>query len=109
MTASNLMHERSIALADCNNFFVSCERRANNDLDHRPVLVLSSNDGCVISRCNEVKKMGVKMGDPYFKVRNMLAFNGVVIRSTNIPLYQKISAEVMSLIKQYSEKVEIIL
>ncbi|MCK9437926.1 MAG: hypothetical protein M0Q12_12070, partial [Synergistaceae bacterium] len=90
MKASDLMHERSIALADCNNFFVSCERRVDNDLDSRPIVVLSSNDGCVISRSNEVKKMGVKMGDPYFKIRSMLAFNGVAIRSTNMSLYQEI-------------------
>lgn len=107
MKASNLMHDRSMALADCNNFFVSCERRANNDLDHRPVIVLSSNDGCVISRSNEVKRMGVKMGDPYFKVRNMLAFNGVAVRSTNMSLYQQVSAEVMSRISLYTDTVEI--
>lgn len=107
MKASDFMHDRSIALADCNNFFVSCERRVNNDLDSRPVVVLSSNDGCVISRSNEVKKMGVKMADPYFKIRNMLAFNGVAVRSSNMSLYQKVSAEVMSLIKQYSDTVEI--
>ena len=107
MKASYLMHERSIALADCNNFFVSCERRADNSLDCRPVVVLSSNDGCVISRSNEVKKMGVKMGDPYFKIRNMLAFNGVAVRSTNMSLYREISAEVMSRIRLYTDAVEI--
>lgn len=107
MKTSDLIHERSIALADCNNFFVSCERRVDNDLDSRPVVVLSSNDGCVISRSNEVKKMGVKMGDPYFKIRNMLAFNGVAIRSTNMSLYQEISAEIMSRIKLYTDAVEI--
>ncbi len=107
MKASDLMHERAIALADCNNFFVSCERRIDNSLDSRPVVVLSSNDGCVISRSNEVKKMGVKMGDPYFKIRNMLAFNGVAVRSTNMSLYREISAEVMSRIKLYADTVEI--
>jgi DNA polymerase V len=56
MRASDLMHERSIALADCNNFFVSCERRADNSLDSRPVVVLSSNDGCVISVPTKSKK-----------------------------------------------------
>jgi len=107
MRASDLMHERSIALADCNNFFVSCERRADNSLDSRPVVVLSSNDGCGISRSNEVKKMGVKMGDPYFKIRNMLAFNGVVVRSMNMSLYREISAEVMSRIRLYTDAAEI--
>ena len=107
MNTFDALHDRSIALADCNNFFVSCERRANNSLDNCPMLVLSSNDGCVISRCNEVKKMGVKIGDPYFKVRNMLAYKGVTIRSTNMALYQKVSAEVMDLIREFSDSVEV--
>ncbi|MGI6442609.1 MAG: Y-family DNA polymerase [Synergistaceae bacterium] len=107
MNISDPMHDRSIALADCNNFFVSCERRADNSLDHCPVLVLSSNDGCVISRCNEVKKMGVKIGIPYFKVKDILAQNGVKIRSTNMALYQKVSAEVMATIRQFSDTLEI--
>lgn len=107
MNTFDALHDRSIALADCNNFFVSCERRVNNSLDNCPMLVLSSNDGCVISRCNEVKKMGVKIGDPYFKVRNMLAYKGVTIRSTNMALYQKVSAEVMDLIREFSDSVEV--
>ena len=107
MKAADQRHDRSLALADCNNFFVSCERRLNNDLDGRPVVVLSSNDGCVISRSNEVKKMGIRMGDPYFKIRDMLAFNGVAVRSTNMSLYQEVSAEVMSVIKLYTDAAEI--
>lgn len=107
MPSNDYMHDRAIALADCNNFFVSCERRMAPDLDKRPVVVLSCNDGCVISRSNEVKKMGVRMGDPYFKIRNMLAFNGVVVRSTNMRLYQEISAEVMNRIKLYTDEIEI--
>ena len=107
MKAADQRHDRSLALADCNNFFVSCERRLNNDLDGRPVVVLSSNDGCVISRSNEVKKMGVRMGDPYFKIRDKLAFSGVAVRSTNMSLYQEVSAEVMSVIKLYTDAAEI--
>ena len=85
-----------IGLADCNNFFVSCERRVAPELENRPVVVLSCNDGCVVSRSNEVKKLGVKMGDPFFKIRDMLAYNGVAVRSSNLRLYQEISAEVMA-------------
>ncbi len=102
----NNLSERAFGLADCNNFFVSCERRADNSLDNRPVVVLSCNDGCVISRSNEVKKMGVKMGEPYFKIKNVLAYNGVAVRSTNMTLYQQVSAEVMNRIKLYSDATE---
>ena len=101
------MKDRRIALADCNNFFVSCERRVDTRLDGRPVVVLSGNDGCVISRSNEVKKMGVPMGAPYFKFEKMLAYNGVAVRSANHKLYQSISSEVMSLIKKYTDCQEI--
>ncbi|MDD4160016.1 MAG: hypothetical protein PHO18_03625 [Synergistaceae bacterium] len=107
MKTFDLAHDSAVALADCNNFFVSCERRVNSDLDNYPVVVLSSNDGCVISRSNEVKKMGVKMGDPYFKIRDILAFNGAAVRSTNMSLYREISAEVMSRIRVYTDKAEI--
>lgn len=101
------MKDRRIALADCNNFFVSCERRVDTRLDGRPVVVLSGNDGCVISRSNEVKKMGVPRGAPYFKFEKMLAYNGVAVRSANHKLYQSISSEVMSLIKKYTDCQEI--
>ncbi len=107
MRSNDLMHDRAIALADCNNFFVSCERSICPDLNDRPVVVLSCNDGCVISRSNEVKQMGVKMGDPYFKIKNMLAYNGVAVRSTNMSLYQQISAKVMSRIKLYTDATEV--
>lgn len=105
-TRSLAMDDRAIALADCNNFFVSCERRLAPELENRPVVVLSCNDGCVVSRSNEVKKLGVKMGDPYFKIRDMLAYNGVAIRSSNLRLYQEVSAEVMSRIRLYSDVTE---
>lgn len=70
-------HDRRIGLLDANNFFVSCERRANPALNGRPVVVLSGNDGCIIARSNEVKALGVPMGAPYFQYRSMLAYNGV--------------------------------
>ncbi len=104
---TDIMHDRRIALADCNNFFVSCERRVSPSLDGKPVVVLSCNDGCVISRSNEVKKLGVAMGAPYFKIKDLLSYNNVVIRSTNMPLYQEISAAVMKRISLYTDTVEV--
>ena len=61
-----------IGLCDCNNFFVSCERLFRPDLKDRPVIVLSSNDGCVISRSNEAKALGIPMGEPFFKVEGIV-------------------------------------
>jgi len=61
-----------LALCDCNNFFVSCERLAHPELRNRPVVVLSMNDGCVVSRSNEVKVMGIPMGEPYFRIERLL-------------------------------------
>lgn len=103
----NLLKDRSIALADCNNFFVSCERRVDPRLNGRPVVVLSGNDGCIISRSNEVKALGVPMGIPYFKVKEMLAYYGVTVRSASHGLYRDISSEVMSIIREYTDLQEI--
>ena len=61
-------------LADCNNFFVSCERAFRPDLQGRPVLVLSNNDGCVVSRSNEVKALGIKMGVPFYQIKDLVDF-----------------------------------
>ena len=75
------------ALADCNNFFVSCERVFRPDLWDKPVLVLSGNDGCVISRSNEVKALGIKMGVPLYQIRDLVekhhiaCFSGSLVKS----------------------------
>ena len=61
-----------IALADCNNFYASCERVFNPKLERKPVVVLSNNDGCIIARSNEAKKLGIKMGEPAFKIKNIV-------------------------------------
>lgn len=103
---AQLLDDRRIAVADCDNFFVSCERKVDPALEGRPVAVLSCNDGCVVSRSNEVKKLGVKMGDPYFKIRGMLAYNGVAIRSSNLSLYSEISATVMKRLSLYTDSME---
>ncbi|MBO7271938.1 MAG: SOS mutagenesis and repair protein UmuC, partial [Bacteroidaceae bacterium] len=67
------------ALADCNNFFVSCERVFRPDLYGKPVIVLSSNDGCAVARSNEAKALGIKMGDPYFKIKGLVAKHNVEV------------------------------
>lgn len=96
-----------LALVDCNNFFVSCERLLDSALEDVPVAVLSNNDGCIISRSNEVKAMGVPMGIPYFKCKKQLDRKGVKIFSGNHRYYIEISRRVMEVLKQFSPKVEI--
>lgn len=87
-----------IALIDCNNFFVSCERSFNPALEGKPVIVLSGNDGCVISRSNEAKKLGIPMGTPLFKVQEIIERHNVVLHSSNFALYHDMSRRVMRLI-----------
>ena len=96
-----------LALVDCNNFFVSCERRLDPSLDGVPVAVLSNNDGCIIARSNEVKKMGVPMGVPYFKCKDILDRKGVKIFSGNHRYYIEISRKVMEILKRFSPEVEV--
>ena len=96
-----------LALCDCNNFFVSCERLFRPDLEGRPVVVLSSNDGVVISRSNEVKALGVKMGEPYFKVRSFLKMHGTTVFSSNFKLYEEISSRVMASLRRAVPSMEV--
>lgn len=88
-----------IGLLDCNNFFVSCERLFRPDLEKKPVVVLSSNDGCVVARSKEVKELGIPMGVPYFKVRDELEASRTTIFSSNFTLYRDISARVMRVLQ----------
>ncbi len=90
MTNSN-----AIALVDCNNFFVSCERAVNKSLEKRPVVVLSNNDGCIISRSNEVKALGVPMAAPLFQVRELLEKHNTAIISCNHALYREFAEKVV--------------
>ena len=99
--------KNKIALIDCNSFYVSCERLFNPKINNKPVVVLSNNDGCVISRSTEAKKIGIKMGEPYFKVRELVAKNNVHIFSSNYALYGDISRRVMKTLKSFSENIEI--
>ncbi|MBC8208205.1 MAG: Y-family DNA polymerase [Desulfobulbaceae bacterium] len=99
--------QKFFALVDCNNFYVSCERLFRPELNNRPVLVLSNNDGCVIARSNEVKALGVKMGTPYFKVRGLAQRHGVKVFSSNYSLYGDLSHRVMDVLQQLEPEVEI--
>jgi len=102
-----LYNNNKIALVDCNSFYVSCERLFNPSINKKPVVVLSSNDGCVISRSTEAKNLGIKMGEPYFKVKKIVKENNVKIFSTNFALYGDISRRVMKTLKQFSPQMEI--
>lgn len=95
------------ALADCNNFFVSCERAFQPQLEGRPVVVLSNNDGCVVARSNESKVMGIKMGTPYFKVKDLVDAGKLVVRSSNYTLYGDLSGRIMSILSSASPKLEV--
>ena len=96
-----------IGLADCNNFYASCERVFNPKLNNQPVIVLSNNDGCVIARSNESKKIGIKMGEPAFKIKGLIEKYKVNVFSTNFALYGDLSDRVMSTLKSEVKKVEI--
>lgn len=95
-----------IAMVDCNNFYVSCERVFNPSLEGRPVVVLSNNDGCVISRSNEAKALGIRMAEPVFKRKAFFEAQGVQIRSSNYALYGDLSARVMQVLARFSPDVE---
>lgn len=95
------------ALADCNNFFASCERVFRPDLQGKPVIVLSSNDGCAIARSNEAKALGIKMGAPYFKIRNLIEKHGVAVFSGNMALYGDMSQRVRWVLEEYAPSVEV--
>lgn len=95
------------ALVDGNNFFVSCERVFNPYWNDRPILVLSNNDGCVIARSNEVKKLGIKMGTPAFQILDEIHRYGIGVYSGNQNLYGDMSCRVMSLLSNYSPNIEV--
>ena len=94
-------------LCDCNNFFVSCERVFDPSLNGRPVVVLSNNDGCVVSRSNEAKAIGIKMGQPLYQIRDYVKKYDVAVRSSNYHLYGDMSRRVMATLKQHVPAIEI--
>ena len=96
-----------IALVDVNNFYVSAERVFNPKLEGKPVVVLSNNDGCVVARSAEVKALGVPMGEPWFKLRELARKHGIIALSSNYALYADMSNRVMSVLSDFSPKQEI--
>lgn len=106
MTEERVAARGLIALVDCNNFFVSCERVFRPDLERKPVVVLSNNDGCVVSRSDEAKRLGVPMGVPLFKIRDLVARHGIVTISGNHGLYGDLSRRVDAVLEGFSPAVE---
>ena len=98
---------QSFALVDCNNFYASCERVFNPKLIGKPIVVLSNNDGCIITRSAEAKAMGIKMGEPYFKAKKTIQQNNVKVFSSNYALYGDISQRVMETLSGFSPDIEI--
>ena len=94
------------ALVDCNNFYASCERVFNPNLRGKPIAILSNNDGCVISRSDEAKTLGLPMGAPAFKYEGFFKANGILIFSSNYPLYGDMSSRVMSILRHFTPDVE---
>ena len=95
------------ALVDCNNFYASCERVFNPKLIDKPIVILSNNDGCVISRSNEAKALGIPMGAPAFKYDSVFKKYKVYVFSTNFPLYGDMSSRVMNILSSYTPNIEI--
>jgi len=104
---SSIQHTRKLALVDCNSFYVSCERLFNPKIRKKPVVVLSNNDGCIISRSNEAKTLGIKMGEPYFKAKDIIIKNKVEVFSSNYSLYGDLSRRVMRTLKRFNSEIEI--
>ena len=98
---------KSIAIIDVNNFYVSCERVFNPKLENKPVVVLSNNDGCAISRSNEAKALGIKMGTPWFKFKEFAKQENVTALSSNYTLYLDMSHRVMTLLSKFSPDQEV--
>jgi DNA polymerase V len=97
----------AFALVDCNSFYVSCELLFRPDLRGRPVVSLSNNDGCVVSRNNEAKALGIAMGQPYFQLRDLVKHHGLIAFSSNYALYGNLSARVMSVLRDLAPRIEV--
>jgi DNA polymerase V len=96
-----------IALIDINNCYVSCERIFQPELNNKPVIVLSNNDGCAIARSNEAKALGIKMGQPLFQLTDVIKSHDVQVRSANFTLYGDMSHRIMTIIAELTPKIEI--
>ena len=98
---------QQLALVDCNNFYVSCERVFRPDLAKVPIVVLSNNDGCVVSRSNEAKAMGIRMGQPWFECKALAEERGILAMSSNYALYADLSNRVMNILSDYGPQHEV--
>jgi DNA polymerase V len=105
--SSTKPNNQLIALVDCNNFYVSCERVFNPKMINKPVVVLSNNDGCIIARSKEVKKLGIPMGVPLFQNEPLLKKHGVLSCSSNYTLYGDMSQRVMQTLKLFTSDIQI--
>ena len=99
--------QKRIALVDCNNFYVSCERLFRPDLRYKPVAVLSNNDGCIVARSQEVKDLGIKMATPVYQVDKLIKQHRIQLFSSNYALYADLSSRVMSLLGEFSPNIEV--
>lgn len=99
--------EQAIALIDCNNFYVECERTFDPSLYNKPVAVMSNNDGCIVARSDEVKALGIPMGIPIFQARDELLHNNVHLFSSNYALYGDMSGRVVSILRQFTPHIEV--
>lgn len=95
------------ALVDANSFYASCERVFRPDLEGRPVVVLSNNDGCIIARSKEAKALGIDMGEPFFKIKDQLKRGNVAVFSSNYTLYDDMSRRVQDVIRPFAEEMEV--
>jgi len=105
--STHLPRRQQLALVDCNNFYVSCERLFRPDLLKVPLVVLSNNDGCVVSRSNEAKALGVKMGQPWFECKALAEQHGILALSSNYALYADLSNRVMAIVATFSPRHEV--
>ena len=101
------MKKKVFALIDCNAFYVSCERVFNPKLNNKPVVALSNNDGCIIARSKEAKALGIKMGVPLFKVKDIVERENVIVFSSNYTLYADMSRRVMNIISEFAPSIEV--
>jgi DNA polymerase V len=101
------MKKKIFALIDCNAFYVSCERVFNPKLNNKPVVALSNNDGCIIARSKEAKALGIKMGVPLFKVKDIVEKENVIVFSSNYTLYADMSRRVMNIISEFAPSIEV--
>ena len=101
------MKKKVFALIDCNAFYVSCERVFNPKLNNKPVMALSNNDGCIIARSKEAKALGIKMGVPLFKVKDIVERENVIVFSSNYTLYADMSRRVMNIISEFTPSIEV--